>query len=280
MLGTREQAEDAVHDTYLKWHEADANAIRSIEAWLVTLVTRLCIDRLRALKIERQTYFGPWLPEPLLEADMATPEWKVELADDISIAFLRVLERLSPDERATFLLREVFDFEYAEIAAALGRREGACRQILSRAKERLREERPRFQVSKAAHVRLLQRFVEATTSGNRDNLATLFTEDAVLVADGGGQAAVVFKPLQGAGRLARLFAAIAGQVSRHNVSLTYAPAQINGEPGLLRLLDGRMHSALAFECDGERISAVYIFANPDKLRNIGTPVTSGQPHSS
>src|SRR5690349_668429 len=147
MLGTRAEAEDAVQDVYIKWHQTDPEAVRSAEAFLVSLATRTCIDRLRRLKTQRADYFGPWLPEPLAPVDYASPQSKLELADDISIAFLLLLEKLSPEERATFLLREVFDFEYREIAQMLDKSEAACRKMHSRAKVRLHSDRPRFEVS-------------------------------------------------------------------------------------------------------------------------------------
>jgi RNA polymerase sigma-70 factor (ECF subfamily) len=186
MLGSRAEAEDAVQDIYLKWHQAEAGTVRSAEAFLVTLATRTSIDRLRRLQSQRAEYFGPWLPEPLLEAEHASPQWKMELADDVSIAFLAILEKLSPEERAIFLLREVFDFEFPEIATILSKSEAACRKMHSRAKERVRSDRPRFAVSKEAHQRVLERFARATEAGDRDELVRLLADEATLCADSGG----------------------------------------------------------------------------------------------
>jgi RNA polymerase sigma-70 factor (ECF subfamily) len=270
MLGSRAEAEDTVQDIYLKWHEAEAGAVRSSEAFLVTLATRTSIDRLRRLQSRRTEYFGPWLPEPLLEADYASPQWKMELADDISIAFLAILEKLSPEERAVLLLRDVFEFEFAEIATIVAKSEAACRKMHSRAKERVRSDRPRFAVSKEAHQRVLEKFAKAAQAGDREEIVRLLADDATLRADSGGKAPAVFKVLHGADRIGRLYLAVAGQLARRGARLTQRPALINGEPGVLRFINGKLHSALTIETDGERVLAIYVVANPDKLERFNS----------
>ena len=277
MLGSRAEAEDAVQDVYLKWHQADPQAVRSSEAFLVSLTTRTCIDRLRRLKTQRSEYFGPWLPEPLHEADYASPQAKMELADDVSIAFLSLLENLSPEERAAFLLREVFDFEYREIAPMLGKSEAACRQMHSRAKERLKSDRPRFRVSEEAHRRLLDKFARAAEIGDRAQLMTLFAEEASFSGDGGGPGRSVSKVLHGPDRISRLFMAVANMIARRGARLTHEPVQINGQLGLLRLVDGALHSALVLETDGHRILDAYSIANPEKLRGFNRPLLITHP---
>ena len=272
MLGLRQDAEDAVHDAYLRWHEADTAAVVSAEAWLVSTTTRLCIDRLRRLKHEREAYFGPWLPEPLLQADLATPEFQLELAHDVSIAFLSLLERLSPEERAAFVLHEVFEFDYDEIAAALDRSQGACRQLVHRAKSRLQRDEARFAVSEARHRDLLERFIAASTSGDHAALMALLTEDVTFNADGGGKVQVVFKTLHGAERVARLFQTLSRRAADAGASMTLEPIQLNGETALLRRFNGQPHSIVAFETDGARFTQVFILANPDKLQALGTPL--------
>jgi RNA polymerase sigma-70 factor (ECF subfamily) len=271
MLGSRAEAEDAVQDVYLKWHQAE-DGVRSSEAFLVSVTTRTSIDRLRRLKTQRAEYFGPWLPEPLHEADYVSPQSKMELADDISIAFLSLLENLSPDERAAFLLREVFDFEYREIAQMLGKSEAACRQIHSRAKSRLKSDRPRFEVSAEAHRRLLEKFARASEIGDRTALMSLFAEEATLSADGGGKGRAVFKVLRGNDRIARLFMAVANKVVGLGGRLTHEHVLINGEPGLLRLFNGKVHSAVALQTDGRQVLDIYIIANPEKLRGFNRPL--------
>ncbi len=265
MLGTRADAEDVLQDAWLRWDKADREALQSAEAWLVTVVTRLAIDRLRAAKLERETYVGWWLPEPLVEVDGHTPETAAELAGDLSMAFMLVLERLSPDERAAFLLRQVFDHDYAEVAALLGKTEAACRQLVHRASERVKQDRPRFEVTQEAHRRLLVQFVQAARSGRRADMQALLAEDVQLMGDGGGKVQSFGKILRGAYRIANLYWAL---WRRMPAQVVYRMAQVNGEPGLLRYIDGQLESAQAFVTDGERIVAIYVVRNPDKLAGI------------
>jgi len=265
MLGTRADAEDVLQDAWLRWHHADQAALKSAEAWLVTVVTRLAIDRLRAAKTEREAYVGWWLPEPLVELDERTPEAAAELADELSMALLWVLERLSPEERAAFLLRQVFDHDYDEIAVLLGKSEAACRQMVHRASGRLQQERPRFDVPKAAHRRVVERFMHAARSGEREAIQALLADNVQIVGDGGGKVPSFMKILHGAHRIANLYWAL---WKKNPGQVVYRMAQVNGEPGLLRYVDGRLESAQAFVTDGERIVAIYAVRNPDKLASI------------
>ena len=266
MLGTRADAEDVLQDAWLRWHRADATQLQSPEAWLVTVVTRLAIDRLRAAKVERESYVGWWLPEPLVETvDPNTPETAAELASDVSVAFMWVLERLAPEERAAYLLRQVFDHDYADIAALLDKSEAACRQLVHRATERVRAERPRFEVPQQAHRRLLERFVTAARSGERHAMRALLDENVEVVSDGGGKVPSFGQVMRGADRIANLYWAVA---LRDENDASYRLAQINGEPGVLRFFGGRLESAQAFVTDGERIVSIYTIRNPDKLARI------------
>lgn len=271
MLGSRADAEDVLQEAWLRWHATDRAALTSAEAWLVTVTTRLCVDRLRVLRVERERYTGPWLPEPQVEllpepvSSAPTPEETVELASDVSVAFLAVLERLSPEERAAFLLREVFDFDYADVARMLARQEADCRQLVHRAKERVRAGRPRVTVSREAHRSLLERFMAATRSGERAALQALFAADAQFVADGGGKVLSVLKVLNGAERIARFFEVVA---RRAGPRLSYRHALVNGEPGLVRYFDGRFDAVLSLITDGERIVSCYIVRNPDKIAHV------------
>lgn len=265
MLGTRADAEDVLQDAWLRWHQADQAALQSAEAWLVTVVTRLAIDRLRAAKTEREAYVGWWLPEPLVELDERTPEAAAELAGELSVALLWVLERLSPEERAAYLLRQVFDHDYDEIAVLLGKSEAACRQMVHRAAERLQQERPRFEVPKDAHQRLVARFMLAARSGEREAIKDLLADNVQLVGDGGGKVPSFMKILRGAHRIANLYWAL---WKKNPGRVVYRMAQLNGEPGLLRYVDGRLESAQAFVTNGERIVAIYAVRNPDKLTGI------------
>jgi RNA polymerase sigma-70 factor (ECF subfamily) len=269
MLGTRADAEDMLQEAYLRWHAIDVAEVRTPQAWLTTIVTRLAIDRLRAARTEREAYHGPWLPEPLVADATATPEQAAELASDLSMAFLLVLERLAPEERAAFLLHDVFDCEYREVAAALGKSEAGCRQIVHRARERVQRDRPRFQVSEAARQRLLERFQAALTTANREALVALFAPDATWTADGGGKTAAVSKVVQGAGRIGKLLAGFARLLAlKYAARVTLHPITINGEAGLVLALDGAPFWALAIETDGLRILAGYVVLNPDKLAGI------------
>jgi RNA polymerase sigma-70 factor, ECF subfamily len=266
MLGSRADADDVLQDAWLRWQGCERRELRSPEAWLTTVVTRLSIDRLRAAKKEREAYTGTWLPEPLVDEEPATPEQASELASDVSMAFLMVLERLAPEERAAFLLREVFDVDYPEVAQMLGKTEASCRQILHRAKERVRRERPRFQVSPEAHRRLLDRFIAATRSGRSEDLLPLFAKDVRLSGDGGGKVRAVLRVLEGAERVVRFYTQIARFTAGRDIS--YRHAMVNGQPGLLQFMDGRLMGTLTLVTDGLRILEVYSVRNPDKLKHI------------
>ena len=268
MLGTRADAEDVLQDAWMRWHQADQSALQSAEAWLVTVVTRLSIDRLRAAKAEREAYVGWWLPEPLVEAESnaPTPETAVELAGDLSVALLWVLERLSPEERAAFLMRQVFDQDYAQIAALLGKSEAACRQMVHRASDRVQQDRPRFDVSADTHRDLLERFAEASRSGQRDAIRALLADDAHLVGDGGGKVPSFTRIIQDAEQITKIYC----ELVRAMGNVRYQHARVNGEPGLLRYVDEKLESAQSFVIENGRIVAIYVVRNPDKLAHIGT----------
>jgi RNA polymerase sigma-70 factor, ECF subfamily len=275
MLGSKADAEDVLQEAYLRWHQADIEGVQTPEAWLVTTVTRLCIDRLRAARVEREAYTGPWLPEPLLTGDAAPPDYRAELASDLSIAFLVILERLATEERAAFLLHDVFDCGYAEVARTLGKSEVACRQMVHRARVRVRRDRPRFEVSESARVALLNQFVAAINARDQDALLALFAEDATWTSDGGGQVVAARRVVRGAARLTRFVLGIARLYQGRAI---YQVAPINGEPGLIIRLDGRLDSILSIDTDGARILAVYNILNPQKLKGITLPGYPARDH--
>jgi RNA polymerase sigma-70 factor (TIGR02957 family) len=274
MLGSVAEAEEVVQDAWLRWHDAQATPPDNGEAWLVTVTTRLAIDRLRATKVQREHYTGMWLPEPVLTdaTDAAdSPQDVLERADDISVAFLMLLERLSPEARAAFLLREVFDVDYPEVARMVGKAEPACRQLVSRAKKQLTDERPRYRVTPDAHHRLLRGFAQAMTLGDFGALKSMLAEDAELIGDGGGKVLAFPKPLQGGQRIAQLFFAAHRKLhDRQHVQLV----RLNGEWGLLRFIDGVLESAQTYETDGERILSIHVQRNPDKLARIAAAVST------
>jgi RNA polymerase sigma-70 factor (ECF subfamily) len=263
MLGSRAEAEDIVQEAYVRWHQTDQAAVRNAEAWLVTAVTRLAIDRLRALKREREAYHGPWLPEPLMSEDPPPPDRAVELASDLSLAFLVLLERLAPEERAAFLLHDVFDCTYPEVARVLEKSEAACRQMVHRARERVRSGKKRFDVPEAAKVSLLRKFTAAVETRDEQALLALVSPDATWTADGGGRSPAAPRPIVGADRIIKLLLGLQRQFVRLNATMHLV--SVNGETGVIVRAGGEVRSLFAFETDGERILNVYAVVNPDKL---------------
>nr|WP_201304072.1 RNA polymerase sigma-70 factor [Burkholderia sp. 8Y] len=262
MLASVAEAEDVVQDAWLRWNSASRADIDNPEAWLVAVTTRLSIDRLRAAKAQREHYAGIWLPEPYAVDAPVSPEEIKERADDVSVAFLMLLERLSPDARAAFLLHEVFDVDYEHVAKTLGKSEAACRQLVSRAKTQLREGRARITVPREIHLRLLTQFARALESGDFTAIQGLLAEDAVLVGDGGGRVPSFPKPMEGGRRIAQLFYA---SRLRFNAKLRMELAVLNGQWALLRFIEGKLESAQSYETDGERIVRILVQRNPDKL---------------
>jgi RNA polymerase sigma-70 factor (TIGR02957 family) len=265
MLGSLAEAEEVVQDAWLRWHEADYVARDDPTGWLVTVTTRLSINRLRAAKVQREHYVGLWLPEPVLTDSPDSPEQMLERADDVSVAFLLMLERLTPEARAAFLLREVFDADYDELASTIGKSEAACRQLVHRARVQLREERPRFEVSPDTHRRLLGRFAQVLTGGDFSALKAMLAEDAELIGDGGGKVSSLGRPMIGGQRIAQLFFAAK---LRLKDELRIELALINGEWGLLRFFNGVLESAQSYETDGERIVRIHLQRNPEKLVRV------------
>lgn len=263
MLGSRADAEDIVQEVYLRWHEAARTRIENPEAWLVTAATRLSIDRLRRLKTERAAYVGQWLPEPLVNPEPPL-ERHLELSEDLSVAFLTLLERLAPDERAAFLLHDVFDVGYGGIGAVLDRSEAACRQVVHRARERVRGDRKRFEASEPAKTQMVQRFMRALEARDEAALLQLFAPDATWTADGGGKTAAGLNPIIGAERMTRLAIGLREKFWPDGRAMKLGT--INGEAGVCMFDGDRLIATLSIATDGERILAVYAMVNPDKLQ--------------
>lgn len=272
MLGTAADADEVVQDAWLRWHEASPERLDSAEAWLVTVVTRLSIDRLRAAKTQREHYVGAWLPEPLLQDAPRTPEQLLERADDLSMAFLMLLERLAPEARAAFLLRDVFDAEYEQVAHTLGKSEATCRQLVHRARAQLQDPRPRHVVAPETHLRLMREFAQAASSGNIASLRRVLAEDAQLIGDGGGKVPSFGKPLLGGERISRLYFAVA---LRHGPRMRVELAVINGSWGLLRFIDGQLESTQSFETDGQKVVRIHVQRNPEKLASLNAALLPG-----
>lgn len=261
MLGDAHEAEDLVQEAYLRWYQADRADIDSPEAWLVRVTSRLAIDRLRRARTERMAYVGPWLPEPI--ADPA--DGRAEVASDLSVALLVLLERLAPEERAAFLLRDVFDAPYGEIARTLDRTPAAVRQMVHRARERVRGGQARFDVPARVQERLLHRFVDALQADDQEGLLALFAPDATFTSDGGGKARAARNVVSGADRLVRL---LLGLERKAPAGLTREIVSVNGAPAVVARIDGRLYAVFSFATDGERLLAVYSTLNPDKLGHI------------
>jgi len=271
MLGSRAEAEDAVQDAWLRWHATDRTTVDNPRAFLSRTVTRLCLDRIKSAQAQREVYVGAWLPEPLV--DDATqfqpgPEAIHELANDLSYAFMLTLERLSPLERAAFLLHDVFDMEFREVAAALGRSESACRQLASRARSNVQANRPSFKPTPEEESRLADAFVNAIRDGDVGALARVLAQDATFVSDGGGRATAVPKPLVGNEIIAK---AVIGFARLYNPRDYRArAARVNGLPGfVVSTVQGELIQTVALEPDGNgRIKAIYVMRNPEKLRGV------------
>lgn len=265
MLGSRADAEDVLQDAYLRFAGADRDAIRNEEAFLTTTVTRLCLDGLKSARTKREVYVGPWLPEPVLDAEDLTPETAAELAGDLSFALMLTLEKLSAPERAAFLLHDVFDTPFAQIAETLGKSEAACRQLAARARKAVKGARPGRRAAPEKHAALLTSFAAAIGSGDVGGLISLLAADALAVSDGGGVKAAALNPIYGAGKVVRFLTGIAHKNAARGRLMALEPAEINGEPGLLLYIDSALDAVLTAEVADGRISAVYIVRNPEKL---------------
>jgi len=267
-----DDAEDVVQEAYLRWHRDPRDDIRSAEAWLVTVVSRLAIDRLRRAATERTTYVGPWLPEPIAaEAPGAEvpgveppPDRNVELASDLSVALLVLLERLAPEERAAFLLREVFGTDYGEIARILNRRPAAARQMVHRARERVHADRPRVAAAAETHEAVLERFLAALGADDAPALLALLSPEVVLASDGGGRVTAARNRIAGADRVVRF---LLGVARKYGAETTHRIGRVNGAPALLTYEGERLSSVTTLDIDDGRIRAVYSVRNPDKLRH-------------
>jgi RNA polymerase sigma-70 factor (ECF subfamily) len=266
MLGTVSDAQDIVQETYLRWQQAADDTIRSPRAWLTTVVTRLCINHLQSARVEREAYVGPWLPEPLVDEQGSDPAETAALADSLSLAFLVLLETLSPTERAVFILREGFECEFAEIARIVEKSEANCRQILARARARIEERRPRYDVARADADKLLAPFVTAVQTGDVETLLATMAEHVVLIQDSGGKAGALPRPIEGAAIVARVLINVIRRLAAEPGEVR--PATINGLPGFVRFQNGRAQGAIAFGIADGRIQVLFSMTNPEKLRHV------------
>lgn len=275
MLGSMAEAEDAVQEAYLRWHDTDRAAVQNPRAFLAATATRICLDVLKSARVRREAYVGPWLPDPVTDTTSLAPDAQTELAEDLSVALLLALDRLSPLERAAFLLHDVFDYSFAQVAEALGRSEEACRQLASRARARIRRARPAGDLPARAagtidpkHAELLSAFITASRSGDVAALTRLLASDARVVTDGGGKVTAALNVIEGAGRVAAFLAGVTRK--GWNDSMTVRLDTINGLPGLIVTESGGLVQTAAFEIEGYVVKAIYIVRNPDKLRHLAS----------
>ncbi len=266
MLGRVAEAEDAVQDVYLRWQQKSDEPIRSAKAWLIATTTRLCIDRLRSARRQREEYFGVWLPEPLVQV-ASSPEREPALAESLGTAFLLMLETLTADERAIFLLHEAFDYNHAEIAEIVGKTEANCRQIARRAKEHLAQGRERQPADPAQAEELVQRFVAAARAGDLSGLLSVLAPQATLLTDGGGRVRAAPAPIAGADRIARFLLGIRANIP---ADAEYHLAHVNGDIGVIVRSGGQPISVVTFAFAGDRIHDVYSVSNPEKLRHLAS----------
>ncbi len=259
MLGSSSEAEDVLQEAWLR--ASTAKDVKNAEAWLTTVVTRLCLDVLGSARVRREEYVGPWLPEPIVTEG---PEQAAELADSVSLAFLVLLEELSPAERAAFLLREVFRFDYAEVGSMLDRSETSCRQLVSRAHKHVDERRTRFTADRARAQELSLSFLSACQTGDLGTVTSMLAADAVLISDGGGKVSAARRPINGPDHIGRFLIGVLQKVP----TATYKVATVNGEPGVVSYLDGKVLNAVAVEVVDDLITGIRIVSNPDKLVGV------------
>jgi RNA polymerase sigma-70 factor (ECF subfamily) len=271
MLGSVAEAEDVVQEALLRFHRAleAGEQIDSPRGYVATIATRLAIDQLRSARVRREAYVGEWLPEPLVTASEADPAAQAEMADSLSLAFLVLLERLSPEQRAVLLLHDVFDYGYDEIAAIIGKTEDNARQLASRARRHVEEGRPRFETSAERRDELARRFMAAAQEGDLSSLEALLADDVTLTGDGGGKAPALARTISGRARVARTLTAWM-KAGRRLEGLELRPQLVNGEPGFVSYdQSGRVINVLALQIEGGYIRALRSVVNPDKLRHIG-----------
>lgn len=270
MLGTAMEAEDIVQDTYVRYSQADWDTIESHKYYLTTITTRLCINKMHSAHAQREQYIGNWLPEPILtdnQPNLVNPSERVSTLDSISMAFLVLLESLSASERAVFILREIFDYEYSEIASIIEKSEEACRKLFSRAKKHLSDSRPRFEPDPKQHETMLLNFMQAISVGNLDNLITMLADDAVMIGDGGNKRGAATRPVYGGNNIAKFF--IGTRRFYMDMNLVPQIKVVNGFPAIiLYQQDEQVYSVVTLEIVAGKIKQIHLVSNDDKLKHI------------
>jgi len=281
MLGSASEADDVLQDAYLRYASAPAQPIRSPKAYLSTIVTRLCLDRLKSARAEREQYLGPWLPEPVLTVDDADMQRAVERRESITLAFLVLLESLTPQERAVFLLRAVFEYEYDEIAGILGISAANCRQLFHRAKAHIAERRPRFRPAPERQRQLVERFLDAAQRGDVQGLTGMLAQDVTFTADGGGKVQAARQPVRGRDTVAKLLLGLARKapqtVGLPAEALQLSVAEVNGEPAVLFWAGARLDTVFVYSIEADAIAGIRAVRNPDKLAYIQRQLQGSAP---
>jgi RNA polymerase sigma-70 factor (ECF subfamily) len=265
MLGSLADSDDVLQEAYLRWARDTREAVQSPRAYLLSIVARLCIDQRQLIEARKLTYVGPWLPEPVVEAVGLGPGMPLETAESVSLALLLVLESLSPVERAAYLLKRIFDYDYDVIAQILDKSEPSCRQIVSRAERRIHDQRPRFDPDPAQAERLTDAFLQACSTGDLNGLVQILASDAVLYSDGGGKAAAALAPIRGADKIARFFLGIMKKVPS---SMEVRRVRVNGQPGLVITVERQIVQVLTLDVVGGHIANCFVIRNPDKLARV------------
>lgn len=276
MLGSASDAEDVLQDAWLRYQSVDQSSIRSIRAFMTTVVTRLCLDRLKSAQKTREEYVGPWLPEPVLTSEVESPESMLERSESVTLAFLVLLEQLSPEERAVFLLKDVFEYEHSEIADMLGTTTENSRQLLHRAKSQLAKGRPRLTGSAEARRAVAERFARAFSSGDASELTSLLTTDVGMWSDGGGKATAARRPLLGRERVLNFLVGLHRTAETRGLlgDAALTIEDVNSEPALVLRIRGHLESIFVLSIDADVISAIRVVRNPDKLAHIERQLTT------
>lgn len=267
MLGRIAPAEDAVQETFIRWQKQDIDEIKSPKAFLSTIVSRICLDEIKSARNRREQYIGPNLPEPFLAAESETPEEKMELAESLSMAMLVVLDRLTPVQRAVFILREIFDYDYASVAEMIDKSESHCRKIAQRARDQIHENKPRFDSNAPKQHKLVTTFIDAVQDGDLSEIESMLAEEAILYSDGGGKVTAARKPIYGSVKIAKFLVGIQKQVSE-DTEWRFEFKEVNGEPGMLIWFEDKVYNVWSFHIEIDKIQSIYVVLNPEKLKHL------------
>ncbi|MEX2347253.1 MAG: RNA polymerase sigma-70 factor [Balneolaceae bacterium] len=265
MLGRVAPAEDAVQEAFLRWQKVDTGSIKSAGAYLSTIVSRICLDEIKSARNRREQYIGPDLPEPLLQTDNRTPEGNAELADSLSMALLVVLKKLTPIQRAVFILHEIFDYDYSHISGIINKPETNCRKIAQRAREQVGKNKPRFKPAEEQHQKLVKLFIEAVKDGQTADLENMLAEDAIFYSDGGGKVTSAGKPIKGFQKITRFLMGIRKKAPE---GTHFEFRHVNGHPGVVAYIGDNLHSVWSFFIEEGKIRNMYVVLNPEKLEHL------------